>query len=42
MPAAWRPQAAHTSPCDSQSYNALKIRFSAVVGEEPEVEVALV
>jgi hypothetical protein len=28
-----------TSPCDSQSYDALQVRFSATVGEEPEVEV---
>src|SRR3712207_2057978 len=24
--------------CDSQTYNSLKIRFSATLGEEPEVE----
>ena len=30
------------SPRDSQSYNALKVRFSATMGEELEVEVALV
>jgi hypothetical protein len=34
--------AASTSPCDSQSYDAPKVRFSAALGEEPEVEVALV
>jgi hypothetical protein len=33
--------AARTSPCDSQRYNGLKVRFSATVREEPEVEVAL-
>ena len=27
---------------DSQSYNGLKVRFSATVGKEPEVEVGLV
>jgi hypothetical protein len=26
----------------SRPYNALKVRFSATLGEEPEVEVALV
>ena len=31
-----------TSPCDSQSYDPLKVRFCATVGEEPQVEVALV
>jgi ABC-type uncharacterized transport system permease subunit len=31
-----------TSPCDSQSYDASKVRFSATLGEEPEVEVAMV
>ena len=36
------PLAARTSPCDSQRYNALKVRDSATVREEPEVEVALV
>jgi hypothetical protein len=35
-------KAASTSPCDSQTYNGLMIRFSATVGEEPEIEVALV
>jgi hypothetical protein len=29
-------------PRDSQSYDALKVRFSATVGEELEVKVALV
>jgi hypothetical protein len=33
---------ASTSPCDSQSYDAPRVRFSATVGEEPEIEVALV
>ena len=28
-------------PCDSRSYDGLKGRFSATVGEEPEVEVTL-
>jgi hypothetical protein len=27
-------------PCDSQSYNAITVRFSAKVGEEPTIEVA--
>ena len=43
------PWVTRTSPCDSQSYdvpksqryNALKVRFSATVGEEQEVEVGL-
>ena len=33
--------AAKTSPCDSQSYDTLPVRFSATLGEEPEVEVEL-
>jgi hypothetical protein len=33
------PLASRTSPCDSQCYNALKVRFPATVGEEPEVEL---
>jgi hypothetical protein len=32
----------HHFPCDSQSYDALKVRFSATLGEEPQVEVGLV
>jgi hypothetical protein len=28
-------------PCDNQSYNGLKVRFSATLGEEPEIEVGL-
>jgi hypothetical protein len=31
-----------TAPYTVQSDNTLKVRFSATVGEEPEVEVALV
>jgi hypothetical protein len=27
---------------DSHTYNGLKVRFSAKVGEEPEIEVRLV
>jgi hypothetical protein len=30
---------AKSSPCDSQTYNGLKVHFSATVGEEPETEV---
>jgi hypothetical protein len=37
-----KPQEVSTSPCDSQSHDALKVRFSATVREEPEVEVGLV
>jgi hypothetical protein len=33
---------ARSRPCDSQSYNGLKVRFCATVGEEAEIEVALV
>ena len=29
-------------PCTVQTYNALKGRFSAAVGEEPKVELVLV
>jgi hypothetical protein len=29
------------APPDSQTYDALKIRFSAMLGEEPEVDVGL-
>ena len=32
---------ARSHPCNRQSYNDLKVRFSATVGEEPEFEVAL-
>jgi hypothetical protein len=32
---------ARTCPRFSQSYDALKVRFSATVGEVPEVEVPL-
>jgi hypothetical protein len=36
-------KSSESSPlCDTQSYNTLKVRFSATPGEEPEVEVALV
>ncbi len=34
--------AARTSPYAVRTDNALKVRFSASVGEEPEVEVGLV
>ena len=34
-------QAARTSSCDSQSYDALEVRFSATVREDPEIEVGL-
>ena len=30
------------SSCDRRTYYALKVRFSVTLGEEPEVEVALV
>ena len=30
------------TPCTVRSYDTLKGRFSATLGEEPEVEVALV
>jgi hypothetical protein len=30
------------APGDSQTYDALKIRFSAMLGKEPEIEVTLV
>jgi hypothetical protein len=33
---------ARSRPCDRQPYNGLKIRFSTKVGEEPEIEVALI
>jgi hypothetical protein len=33
---------ARSLPCDSRTYNGLKVRFSATVGEEPVVELALV
>jgi hypothetical protein len=35
-------QAARTSSSTVQTDNTLKLRFSATVGEEPEVELALV
>ena len=31
-----------TCPCTVRTDNALKVRFSATLGEEPEVEVGLV
>ena len=34
--------AASTSPCTVRTDNTPKVRFSFTVGEEPEVEVALV
>jgi hypothetical protein len=34
------PYAGRTSPRDSHSYDAPKVRFSATLGEEPEIEVA--
>ena len=37
-----RVQAARSFPCNSQSYDGLKVRFSATLGEAPEVEVGLV
>ncbi len=36
------PQAARTSSYTVRTDDALKVRFSAAVGEEPEVEVGLV
>ena len=36
------PSAASASPKVIRSYNAPKIRFTATLGEEPEVVVALV
>jgi hypothetical protein len=33
---------ASTSPCTVRTDDALKVRFLATVGEEPEIEVALV
>jgi hypothetical protein len=35
-----KPQVARTSPCDTRPYDDLKVRFSATVGEEPEVELS--
>jgi hypothetical protein len=32
-----KPYSARTSPCDSQTYNGLKVHFSATVGEEAEI-----
>jgi hypothetical protein len=29
-------------PCDERSYDALKVHFSATVGQEPEIEVGQV
>ena len=36
-----RPQTARTSRKVIQSYNALKVRFSATLNQDPEVEIAL-
>ena len=30
------------TPCDVRSDHALKVRFSATVGQEPEIELTLV
>jgi hypothetical protein len=30
-----------TSPCTVRTHNTLKVRFSATLGEEPEVKVGL-
>ena len=38
-PKTW---AARASPCSKQTDNTPRVRFSATLGEEPEVEVALV
>jgi hypothetical protein len=32
---------ATSRPCDSQSYDALRVRFTATLGEEPVVDVVL-
>jgi hypothetical protein len=32
---------ARSHPCDRRTDNALKVRFSATLGQEPEIEVAL-
>ncbi len=36
------PDEGSIRPCGERSDNALKVRFSATVGQEPEVELALV
>lgn len=36
-----RPQTARTSRKVIQSYNALKVRFSATLNQDPEVGIAL-
>jgi hypothetical protein len=36
------PEAARTPPYDSHRYNVSKVSFSTMVGEEAEIEVALV
>jgi hypothetical protein len=38
----WLVLRRQVSLCDSQTYNALKVRFSATLGEEAEGKVALV
>ncbi len=39
---AYEPQRAPTSSSTVRTGNTLRVRFWATVGEEPEVEVALV
>jgi hypothetical protein len=41
---AWgaKPKAARTSPDDSGPYNGLKLPFCATLGQEPELEMAVV
>jgi len=36
-----RPQAARTSARDTQSYDGLRVRFSATLGEELNIEMTL-
>jgi hypothetical protein len=42
VPVAQAGQAARTSPYTVRTDDISKVRFSAMLGEEPEVEVALV
>jgi hypothetical protein len=36
------PLAARASPCVVRTYNTPKVRFSATLGEQPEIELAWV
>ena len=42
MTSEWSWPASRVTPDDGRTYNDLEVRFSATLGEEPEIEVGLV